>query len=147
MPRHHATVLLAALVLGGCASVKQEFPEHDAARVWNAMVVAAEEPRYDDWTVRNNYVLVDDPDRCIVIDRRLERTEHPPGGKPWVEKHHWQFTVRLVKTDPPTAKFIIRSLAVPVHAKAEARRYFDEVLDRLVEATSSLDEGAWSTPQ
>jgi hypothetical protein len=122
-----AMVLLAVLVLGGCMSVKQEFPGHDADRVWNTMMVAAEQPDYDDWTLRNNYVKAIDAERRIEIDRRIERTLHEPGAKPWVEKHRWKFTVRLVETDPPTAKFIIRSITVPVRAKAEAQRYFDGV--------------------
>ena len=128
MGKHLATVLLAALVLGGCTSVKQTFPDRDAGRVWNAMVVAAEQPRYHGWTLRDNRVMVDDAGRRIEIDRRIERTLHPPEAEPEAQKQHWRFTVRLVKTEPPTAKFIIRTVALPVDVRAEARRYYDEVL-------------------
>ena len=118
---------MAALVLGGCTSVKQTFPDHDADGVWNAMVVAAEQPHYGGWTLRDNDVMVDDAGRRIEIDRRIERTLHPPEAEPEAQKQRWRFTVRLVKTDPPTAKFIIRTLALPVNVRAEARRYFDAV--------------------
>jgi hypothetical protein len=142
--RHLVIVPLAALLLGGCTSVNQTFTGHEADHVWKAMVVAAERPRYDDWTVRDNYVLVDDAGHRIEIDRRLERTLREPGTAPQQQRQKWTFTVRLKDTEPPRAKFTVRTLAIPVHAQEEGRRYFADVLDllRTPPADARPDEGA-----
>ena len=44
-----------------------DITDHDADRVWNAMVVVAEQPHYDDWTLRNNYVMADDVERRLKL--------------------------------------------------------------------------------
>ena len=124
-------VLVSALILGGCASVKHTFADQDVEQVWKAMVTVAEQPRYDDWAVVANDVWVDEAGRRIEIHRRLDRQLHLPGAKPQREQRTWQFEVRLLETDPPEAKFGSRSAAVPTDVQAEASRYFDDVLDLL----------------
>ncbi|MHC4217057.1 MAG: hypothetical protein ACYSU7_01245 [Planctomycetota bacterium] len=126
-----AGALVCILVAGGCSTVEHTFVDHEADQVWTAMVAVAEQPRYDDWTIIANDVWVDEPSYRLEIHRQLERMLRDAGMKPFREQRTWQFEVRLLATDPPHATFATRNTAVISQAKAEAERYFDDVLDLL----------------
>jgi hypothetical protein len=117
--------------LGGCTTVRHTFAGHDADQVWAAMVTVAERPRYDDWNVAANDVWIDESKRRIEIHRDLHRVLYRPRSKPLSEQRTWQLEARLFETDPPKAKLISRSVALPSHARIELRRYFADVMDLL----------------
>ncbi len=125
--------LVALGCLCGCASVKQSFPGHAPEQVWAAMVAVARTPSYESphpgktWTVVTNEVWVDEPEARIEIFRRLSRSVPRPGAEPKFQQREWRFQVRLKSSDPPAATFVSRSGSVPMHARAEAERYFADV--------------------
>lgn len=124
-------VVLASFILAGCTTVRQEFIGSSPDQVWTAMVAVAESPSYDDWTVTDNDVWVDEAARRIEIYRRLRRVIHQPASKARRENREWRFQVIFEPTDPPLATFTSRGLGVPFHAHHEAERYFQDVLDLL----------------
>lgn len=145
-----ATALAALLPLwlmagGGCTTAKATFPSESPEAVWTALVAVAESPDYDAeaiddrWRVKENAVRVDRENARIEIYRQLRRTINKAGSRPWSESQEWRFRIVMEELEPPTAVFTSRGLAVPAHAKAEAKRYFDDV--RALLDTESM-EGA-----
>ena len=126
-----AAMLPVVLPLAGCATVRQSFPGSTADQVWTALVVVAERPQYDDWTVPTNEVWVDEPNRRIEVYRRLQRVLYRPGAGPHRERRTWRFEIRLESTDPPEAVFESRGWGVPAQAQIEGGRYFSDVLNLL----------------
>ena len=126
-----AAMLPVVLLLAGCATVRQSFPGSTADQVWTALVVVAETPQYDDWTVPTNEVWVDEPNRRIEVYRRLQRVLYRPGAGPHHERRTWRFEIRLEPTDPPEAVFESRGWGVPAQAQIEGGRYFSDVLNLL----------------
>ncbi len=124
-------VVLAAFILPACTTVRQEFVGSSRDQVWRAMVAVAESPSYDDWTVTDNDVWVDEAAQRIEIYRRLRRVIHQPASKARRENREWRFQVIFKPTDPPLATFTSRGLGVPFHAQHEAERYFQDVLELL----------------
>jgi hypothetical protein len=137
-----------ALHLTGCITCRETFAGHDADHVWTAMVAVAKTPDYNDkaynkrWTVRENNVWVNDEERRIEIQRRLERTLYRAGAKPLHEQRDWKFQVTMTDLDPPQAKFTSREIGVPSHAWDEAARYFGEVWDMLQGAAAGSSTAA-----
>jgi len=126
-----AAMLPVVLPLAGCATVRQSFPGSTADQVWTALVVVAERPQYDDWTVPTNEVWVDEPNRRIEVYRRLQRVLYRPGAGPHRERRTWRFEIRLEPTDPPEAVFESRGWGVPAQAQIEGGRYFSDVVNLL----------------
>lgn len=135
MSRSTVTVVVAALcsvfLLGGCTTVRQDFPGVPSDQVWTAMVAVAQSPQYDEWTLIENEVWVDEDQQRIEVYRRTMRTLYQPVSKPQTQDRTWRFQVHLAPGSPPEAKFISRGMAVPAHAKDEGKRYFDDVLELL----------------
>ncbi len=125
--------LVALGGLCGCTSAKQSFPGHAPQQVWAAMVAVARTPNYESpdpdktWTVVANEVWLDEPEARIEIFRRLSRSVPRPGAEPQSQQREWRFQIRLESSDPPVATFVSRSGSVPMHAHAEAERYFADV--------------------
>ncbi len=126
----------AVVVLGclcGCTSIKQSFPGHAPEHVWAAMVAVARTPDYESpdpgnaWTVVTNEVWLDEPEARIEIFRRLSRSVPRSGAEPQHQQREWRFQIWLKSSDPPSATFISRGGGVPMHAHAEAERYFADV--------------------
>lgn len=132
---HPSRLVLAvfALVMTGCTSVQQSFPEKDPNQVWTALVSVARTPEYDSddpserWTVTENRVAVFDDEARIEIYRELTRYLNMADTRPRTERKTWQFQVTLDPVEPPTATFTSRALGVPLQATKEAERYFDDV--------------------
>lgn len=124
-------VLLAVLTLSGCTTVHQEFAGLPSDQVWTALVAVAESPNYDEWTVTDNDVWVDEAARRIEIYRRLRRVIHQPAYKARRENREWRFQVIFEPTDPPLATFTSRGLGVPSQAQEEGEHYFQDVMDLL----------------
>ncbi len=124
-------VFLAVLTLFGCTTVHQEFAGLPSDQVWTALVAVAQSPNYDDWTVTDNDVWVDEAAQRIEIFRRLRRVIQQPAYKAWRENREWRFQVIFEPTDPPLATFTSRGLGVPSHAQHEGERYFQDVLELL----------------
>ncbi len=116
----------------GCTYVDFTFEGYSSDQVWKAMVVAAETPTYDDWHVAENNVWVDPTEYRIEIYRRLRRVLHRPESEPRREAQTWKFDVRMIALDPPKARLVSRSAAVPIHATREGHRYFLDVHDLLL---------------
>src|SRR5687767_3542074 len=101
-------VLACATSFGGCTTIRETFPGHDADQVWTAMVAAARTPDYNHpdytqrWTVRENQVWVDEENSRIEIFRRLERDLHRPASRPLHEQREWKIQATLEERDPPT---------------------------------------------
>ena len=121
-------VILAGTLLCGCTSVQREFLGSPSDQVWTAMVAVAQSPDYDDWTVTQNDVWVDDASQRIEIYRRMRRVIHQPAYKARRENREWRFQVIF---QPPVATFTSRGMGVPAQAQEEAEHYFDDVLDLL----------------
>ncbi len=125
--------LVALGCLCGCTSVKQSFPGHAPQQVWAAMVAVARTPNYESpdpgetWTVVTNEVWLDEPEARIEIFRRLFRSVPRPGTEPQSQQREWRFQIRFESSDPPAATFVSRGGSVPMHAHAEAERYFADV--------------------
>ena len=110
----------------------QEFAGLPSDQVWTALVAVAQSPSYDDWTVTDNDVWVDEAARRIEIYRRLRRVIQQPAYKARRENREWRFQVIFEPTDPPQATFTSRGLGVPSHADTiEAVRYRAVVLGRI----------------
>ncbi len=124
-------VLLAISMLLGCTTVHQEFVGLPSDQVWTALVAVAQSPNYDDWTLTDNDVWVDEAAQRIEIYRRLRRVIQQPAYKARRENREWRFQVIFEPTDPPLATFTSRGLGVPSHAQHEGERYFLDVLDLL----------------
>ncbi|MEE9131703.1 MAG: hypothetical protein V3T84_16935 [Phycisphaerales bacterium] len=145
-------VVLAAFILPACTTVRQEFIGSSRDQVWRAMVAVAESPSYDDWTVTDNDVWVDEAAQRIEIYRRLRRVIHQPASKARRENREWRFQVIFKPTDPPLATFTSHGLGVPSQAQHEGERYFQDVLDLLGgmpqpdEAPSTASSDASDTP-
>ncbi|MHC4138003.1 MAG: hypothetical protein ACYS0K_23940, partial [Planctomycetota bacterium] len=77
--------------------------------------------------VVTNEVWLDEPEARIEIFRRLSRPVPRPGAEPQSQQRDWRFQIRLESSDPPAATFVSRSGGVPMHAHAEAERYFADV--------------------
>ena len=125
---HLTIVLLAVFMLLGCTTVHQEFAGLPSDQVWTALVAVAQSPNYDDWTVTDNDVWVDEAAQRIEIYRRLRRVIQQPAYKARRENREWRFQVIF---EPPLATFTSRGLGVPSHAQHEGERYFLDVLDLL----------------
>ncbi len=123
-----AVVILAGTLLCGGTSVRREFLGSPPDQVWTAMVAVANSPDYDDWTVTQNDVWVDDASQRIEIYRRMRRVIHQPAYKARRENREWRFQVIF---EPPVATFTSRGMGVPAHAQEEAEHFFDDVLDLL----------------
>ncbi len=139
-------VLLAVSMLCGCTTVHQEFAGLPSDQVWTALVAVAQSPSYDDWTVTDNDVWVDEAARRIEIYRRLRRVIQQPAYKARRENREWRFQVIFEPTDPPLAMFTSRGLGVPSHAQHEGERYFQDVLDLLGGMPQETAEKAESDP-
>lgn len=130
-------LLLAAILLTGCTTVRQTFPEKDPQHVWTALIAVAETPDYSSedpeerWTVDENHVAVYDEERRIEIYRRLDRILHRPGTQPLRQARTWKFQILLEELDPPTVAFISRGWGVPQLAQWEAAKYFADVWEVL----------------
>ncbi len=124
-------ILLAVSMLLGCTTVQQEFVGLPSDQVWTALVAVAESPDYDDWTVTDNDVWVDEAAQRSEIYRRMRRVIQQPAYKARRENREWRFQVIFEPTDPPQATFTSRGLGVPSHAQHEGERYFLDVLDLL----------------
>jgi hypothetical protein len=127
-----------ALLLAGCTTARESFAGRDAGVVWTAMVAAARTPDYQSgppqrrWTVRENNVWLDEPQRRIEIHRALARTVHRSGGEPRHERRTWRLRVTLEEAEGgPTAVFLSRDPAIAAHVWEEAVRYFDDVWELL----------------
>ncbi len=123
---------LLSTLCTGCTYVDFTFEGYSSDQVWKAMVVAAETPTYDDWHVAENNVWVDPTEYRIEIYRRLRRVLHRPESEPRREAQTWKFDVRMIALDPPKARLVSRSAAVPIHATREGQRYFLDVHDLLL---------------
>ena len=130
-------VILAGTLLCGCTSVQREFLGSPSDQVWTAMVAVAQSPDYDDWTVTQNDVWVDDASQRIEIYRRMRRVIHQPAYKARRENREWRFQVIF---QPPVATFTSRGMGVPAHAQEEAEHYFDDVLDLLAGMPTASEE-------
>ncbi|MCH2161359.1 MAG: hypothetical protein MK085_05750 [Phycisphaerales bacterium] len=134
-------VVLALLALsgaGGCAAQTATFPERDPARVWSAMVTAAEEPIYPDWRVIDNEVWTDRENGEIEILRILRRDSIEHGHDPRRESVIWKFRIRMIEVQPPTVQFSARQLVVPSHVWQQGQQFFDDVAALL--GTTTVEE-------
>jgi hypothetical protein len=128
---------LGMVALTGCTSVHEEFIAQDPSQVWTAMVAVAETPDYDDpdptkrWTIKENYVWVDEETLRIEVYRELDRILHRAATKPLRQEQSWRFRITLDPLAPPRATFVSRGAAVPAKARAEAERYFEDVWEIL----------------
>ncbi len=132
-------LLLIAMAIAGCSSVKQEFYGHDPGHVWSAMQTVARNPEYRDWHVIENHVHVDGEEARINVYRILERSYVRPGSRPWDEQLDWRFHIVMEKVDPPTARFHTRGVAIPTRARDEGRRFFAAVRQLLYAGDVILD--------
>ena len=119
------------ITAGGCTTVREKYPGVQTGQLWTAMKAAAEQPRYDDWHIRENQVWVDADAKRIEVYRRLHRQLVDPASKSRTEEQTWKFQIWLEETDPPKVTFISRDWAVPAKARLEADRYFKDVWDLL----------------
>lgn len=125
---------LAAAVLAGCThEASHVYDDRPSGDVWQAMKQAANQPRYADWIVIGNDVLVDEPGRRIVMSRDLKRDVVKPGLAPHREEEKWRLTATLESAEPPTVRFSSPDWAVPAHFWAMADQYFAQVRLRLAE--------------
>ncbi len=124
-------LLIVAPTLAGCLRVKESFPDHDRSTVWTAIKTVAEEPTYQEWHLLENRVWADPDSARLEIYRVARRTLHRPQARPLNERREWRFQVTLDEKDPPTATFLSRGWAVPMHARIEADRFFDDVWEVL----------------
>ncbi|MDG2200675.1 MAG: hypothetical protein P8K80_05795 [Phycisphaerales bacterium] len=128
----HILLVVMTLALGACG-VEAEFGDHDTYQVWRALQAAAEHPDYNHqdytkrWTVMENIVHVDDVDRRIDIERRLERVLHRPRTNPLHQNETWHFQITLLPGPGNLVHFDNMGPAVPTHLQFEAERYFAEV--------------------
>lgn len=139
-PRLAAILCLAALT--GCTSATRRFPGADAARVWDAMVKAAQEPQYPNWKVAGNDVWIDEKERRIQVYRHLRRVYYTPQYDPAPQERTWRFEMRLKDSDPIEVTFTSKGMALPAHAQQEADLYFAELAAAL--ATPGTEPAAAS---
>ena len=127
------SVLLAATLALGACGVEADFSEHQTYQVWRALQAAAEHPDYDHqdytkrWTVMENIVHVDEADRRIDIERRLERVLRRPRTQSLHQNETWHFQVHLLPGPENRVRFKNMAPAVPTHSQFEGERYFAEV--------------------
>ncbi len=125
------------LLLAGSTTVRQEFRGSAPDAVWSALVAAAQTPQYDDlevserWVVTENNVWPDRESGRIEIYRRLDRVLYRPRAEPQRQRRTWRFRVIFEPDKPPSALFVSRGLAVPIQARVEADRYFEDVKNLL----------------
>lgn len=132
--RHLALPALAAAALAGCAhEASHVYDDRPSSDVWQAMKQAASQPRYSEWIVIGNDVMVDEPGRRIVMSRDLKRDVVNPGVAPHREEERWRLTATLESSEPPTVRFSSPDWAVPAHFWAIADQYFAQVRLRLAE--------------
>lgn len=123
-----------AAALAGCShDASHVYDDRPAGDVWQAMKQAAGQPRYADWIVIGNDVLVDESGRRIVISRDLKRDVVEPGLAPHREEAKWRLTAQLESAEPPTVRLSSPDWAVPAHFWAIADQYFAQVRLRLAE--------------
>lgn len=142
MPRHvvrPTAVALSVVALVGCASESATFSGRPRDQVWTAMVAVAEQPRYDDWRVLENRVVVDDERQEIYIARQLRRDLVRPGIDEVRQDRSFRFDIVLEATPsdqpdaPPKVVFSTVQPIVPARLFDEADRYFAEVAELLGE--------------
>ncbi len=127
------TVLLVTTLALGACGVEADFSDHQTYQVWRALQAAAEHPDYDHqdytkrWTVMENIVHIDEDDRRIDIERRLERVLRRPRTKPLHQNETWHFQVHLLPGPENRVRFKNMAPAVPTHLQFEGERYFTEV--------------------
>jgi len=136
LPRF-AVALLGAALLGGC-EMERSFEGHTREEVWDAMVLAAQYPRYRDWVVQENNVWADPMKDRVEILRELKRDVVLPGQKPYREESEWRLHAMLEPGFPPTVKMATKDICVPAHFWLQADHYFDEVQARLAVAPPAV---------
>jgi hypothetical protein len=129
MNRSTSCVAIAAsvLLLAACTSEVRVFDGYDPGTVWQAMLTAAQQPRYPDWKVTANDVWVDETRHRIEVLRLVRRVYFQPAAPPHHEDRTWRFEMRLEHSEPPEATFVSRGFGMPTEAQAEALRYFADV--------------------
>ncbi|MDA0974778.1 MAG: hypothetical protein ACO3YY_06645 [Phycisphaerales bacterium] len=142
MPRlvvRSVAIALAAAAFAGCASESATFTGRPGDQVWTAMVAVAEEPRYSDWRVLENRVVVDDERREIFISRHLRRDLVRPGADEVRQDRNYRFDIVLETSadeeadTPPTITFSTVQPIMPSRLFDEAEQYFAEVAELLGE--------------
>jgi len=142
MPRpvvRSVAIALAAAALVGCASESATFSGRPRDQVWTAMVAVAEQPRYADWRMLDNRVVVDDERQEIYIARQLRRDLVRPGADEVRQDRSYRFDIVLEATPedrpdtPPTVTFSTVQPIMPARLFEEADRYFAEVAELLGE--------------
>ena len=136
MPRpvvRSAAIALAAAALAGCASESATFSGRPRDQVWTAMVAVAEQPRYADWRMLDNRVVVDEERREIYVTRQLRRDLVRPGTDEVRQDRSYRFEIVLEPPvdeeadTPPTITFSTVQPILPARLFDEAERYFAEV--------------------
>lgn len=122
--------LAVASFLAGCSQTRA-YEGHTRDEVWQAMVAAAEHPRYRDWIVTENQVWKDEPDARVEILRELKRDVVLMGQKPYREEAEWRLRGVLEPGDVPIIRFSTNDICIPAHFWLQADHYFDEVQTRL----------------
>ncbi|MBT8462777.1 MAG: hypothetical protein KJO44_09690 [Gemmatimonadetes bacterium] len=128
-----SSVIVLLLMLPGCTTVHQEFPNIPSDQVWSAMIAVAETPSYDGadptgrWTVRENHVWVDADNARVEIYRELHRMLRRARTQPIEQRRTWKFQVMLDGGPPPHGVFVSRGWGVPAHARREGERYWNDV--------------------
>ena len=123
---------LLIVCMAGCG-VDSTFPGHDADQVWRALKAVAEQPNYDhvdptkEWTLVENIVHVDESQRRIDVQRRVQRLLHRPRTQSLYEDVHWSFQIQQFATTPPSARFESNDPELPTKVHFEGERYFAEV--------------------
>ncbi len=130
-------IAASVLLLAGCTSEVRVFDGYDPGIVWQAMITAAQKPRYPDWKVTANDVWVDEAKHRIEVLRLVRRVYYQPTAPPQHEERTWRFEMRLEHSDPPEAEFVSRGFGMPTEAQAEALRYFADVEGVLLDLPES----------
>lgn len=114
--------------------MERSYEGHTRAEVWEAMVQAAQYPRYRDWVVQENNVWADESGERVEILRELKRDVVLPGQKPYREQAEWRLRAVLEPGFPPTVRMTTQDICVPAHFWLQADHYFDEIQSRLAQA-------------
>jgi len=121
---------LAATIAAGCSQTRT-YEGHSRDEVWQAMVMAASQPRYRDWIVMENQVWTDEPGARVEIWRELKRDVVLPGQKPYREEAEWRLRSTLESGDVPVVRLSTSDPCIPAHFWLQADHFFEEVQWRL----------------
>jgi len=128
---------VAALCAVGCSTTSRDYPGVSRDDLWQATLLAARNPKYSDWFVTSNGVMVDEADDRIEVYRELKRDHAPPGGALRRESETWTFSIRVDTSDRiPKVSLDTRSKIRTAAFWKQADHLFGEIDARLAQLPS-----------